>query len=291
MGGFPAARLTDPTDHGGLIVEGCPTVLIGNLPAARIGDMHTCPMVTVLVPHVGGPLVLGSLNVLVGGVPQSRQTDFLICVGPPDSVMMGEPTVLVGMQGAAGGLGAILGAALAGLANFLGGFPKAVLQPDGSIATQYNPNILLTGPAADRARLTQLLNSIGNAGPQGQAFIDRLGRGPNITRVNIANSATKRNGAVVPLATTGGGITLRPSESTSGDTEVYVDPTNLINYTATDGSVVQETPEGLLMHEMGHADLLNSGDAAQTTGGPAAEANVRNDTNSIRQELGMKPER
>ncbi|HSR29229.1 MAG TPA: PAAR domain-containing protein, partial [Anaerolineae bacterium] len=51
----PAARMGDQTAHGGTIVVGCPTVLIGGKPAARIGDMHTCPMVTPgtpPVPHV-----------------------------------------------------------------------------------------------------------------------------------------------------------------------------------------------------------------------------------------------
>lgn len=97
----------DPTVHGGVIVLGFPMVLIGGQPAARITDMHACPMVTGIVPHVGGPLVLGSFTVLVGGMPQSRQTDMLVCVGPPDMVAMGCPTVLVGMVGGGAGFGAM----------------------------------------------------------------------------------------------------------------------------------------------------------------------------------------
>lgn len=112
--GMPAARLTDPTVHGGLIVApGAPTVLIGGLPAARITDMHTCPMVTGIVPHVGGPIILGSFTVLTGGLPQARQTDMLVCVGPPDMIMMGEPTVLVGMVGGGAGFGS-MGAGMSG---------------------------------------------------------------------------------------------------------------------------------------------------------------------------------
>jgi uncharacterized Zn-binding protein involved in type VI secretion len=65
----PAARVGDATAHGGTIVAGCPTVLIGGMPAARMGDMHICPQVTVVVPHVGGPITLGSATVLVGGMP------------------------------------------------------------------------------------------------------------------------------------------------------------------------------------------------------------------------------
>ncbi len=110
--GTPACRISDETEHGGIIVMGFPTVLIGMLPAARIGDNHVCPMVTPGVPpipHVGGPFVMGSPTVLVGDMPQSRVTDQLICVGPPDMAVMGEPTVLVGMVGAGGLAGAMGG--------------------------------------------------------------------------------------------------------------------------------------------------------------------------------------
>jgi uncharacterized Zn-binding protein involved in type VI secretion len=64
-------------------------------PAARITDMHTCPMVTVLVPHVGGPIVTGSFNVITGSMPQARVTDMCVCVGPPDVIVKGSATVLV----------------------------------------------------------------------------------------------------------------------------------------------------------------------------------------------------
>ena len=65
---MPAARMGDQTAHGGVIVVGLPTVLIGGQPAARVGDMHTCPMVTGVVPHVGGPITgPGSPTVLIGG--------------------------------------------------------------------------------------------------------------------------------------------------------------------------------------------------------------------------------
>lgn len=66
------------------------------MPAARITDMHACPMVTVLVPHVGGPIVTGCLTVITGGMPQARITDTCVCVGPPDIIVKGSPTVLVG---------------------------------------------------------------------------------------------------------------------------------------------------------------------------------------------------
>jgi len=71
-------------------------------PAARIGDMHVCPMVTVLVPHVGGPILPpGGIPVLIGGMPAARMGDMVVCVGPPDVIAMGSPKVLIGGMPAA----------------------------------------------------------------------------------------------------------------------------------------------------------------------------------------------
>jgi len=65
------------------------------MPASRLTDMHVCPMVTVLVPHVGGP-VCGPCapTVLIGSLPAARVTDMLVCVGPPDVIVKGSMTVL-----------------------------------------------------------------------------------------------------------------------------------------------------------------------------------------------------
>jgi uncharacterized Zn-binding protein involved in type VI secretion len=65
-------------------------------PAARISDMHTCPMVTGVVPHVGGPISLGCPTVLIGSLPAARVGDMAVCAGPPDSIMLGSFTVLIG---------------------------------------------------------------------------------------------------------------------------------------------------------------------------------------------------
>ncbi len=74
-------------------------------PAARIGDMHTCPMATPgtpPVPHAGGPILPpGCPTVLIGGTPAARMGDMATCVGPPDSIMIGSATVLIGGQPAA----------------------------------------------------------------------------------------------------------------------------------------------------------------------------------------------
>lgn len=72
-------------------------------PAARVGDMHTCPMVNPgPVPHVGGPVLPpGCPTVLIGGQPAARVGDLLTCSGPPDSIVMGSSTVMISGQPAA----------------------------------------------------------------------------------------------------------------------------------------------------------------------------------------------
>jgi uncharacterized Zn-binding protein involved in type VI secretion len=72
------------------------------MPAARVGDMHVCPMVTGVVPHVGGPVLPpGGIPVLIGGMPAARVGDMAVCVGPPDVIAVGCFTVLIGGMPAA----------------------------------------------------------------------------------------------------------------------------------------------------------------------------------------------
>jgi len=96
MPGKPAARMTDMTAHGGTITGGFPQVLIGGLAAARMTDMHTCPMTDGPKPHVGGPIAMGSTTVLIGGLGAARQGDPCTCTGPVDTILGGLPTVLIG---------------------------------------------------------------------------------------------------------------------------------------------------------------------------------------------------
>ena len=71
-------------------------------PAARVTDMHTCPMVTGVVPHVGGPILPpGYPTVVIGGLPAARVGDLVTCAGPPDTIVKGSPTVLIGNMPAA----------------------------------------------------------------------------------------------------------------------------------------------------------------------------------------------
>ena len=116
-------------------------------PAARITDMHVCPMGTPgvpPVPHVGGPITgPGCPTVLIGGIPAAVMGDMCVCVGPPDTIVLGSTGVLIGGKPAArmGDTTAHGGTIMAGLPTVLigetgspgavgglGAMPIAVLQ-------------------------------------------------------------------------------------------------------------------------------------------------------------------
>ena len=70
--------------------------------AARVSDLHTCPMVTGTTPHVGGPVVgPGEPTVLIGNLPAAVVGDSASCTGPPDTIVSGSSTVLIGGKPAA----------------------------------------------------------------------------------------------------------------------------------------------------------------------------------------------
>lgn len=66
------------------------------MPAARVGDLHVCPMLTGVVPHVGGPILTPVPTVLIGMMPAATAMAAAVCVGPPDVVTKGSATVLTG---------------------------------------------------------------------------------------------------------------------------------------------------------------------------------------------------
>ena len=72
------------------------------MPAARVGDWHTCPMITGLVPHVGGPILPpGVPTVLICGMPAATVGSSAQCIGPPDVIVQGSTNVLIGGMPAA----------------------------------------------------------------------------------------------------------------------------------------------------------------------------------------------
>ncbi len=90
------------TSHGTPLSPGpgSVNVLIGGMPAWRAtADMHTCPLVIPApapVPHVGGVVSVGSTTVLINNLPAARQGDMIVESGPPNSITMGCPTVMIG---------------------------------------------------------------------------------------------------------------------------------------------------------------------------------------------------
>lgn len=97
-----AARVGDMTSHGTPLAPGpgSANVLIGGMPAWRAtSDFHTCPLATPAVPpvpHVGGVVAVGSMTVLINNLPAVRQGDIITESGPPNSIVIGCPTVVIG---------------------------------------------------------------------------------------------------------------------------------------------------------------------------------------------------
>jgi len=95
-------------------------------PAARLTDMHTCPMVTPgtpPIPHVGGPVSgPGIPTVLIGGLPAATFGDMCVCVGPPDVIIKGSATVKIG-----GKLAARMGDNTAHGGVIVAGFPTVMI--------------------------------------------------------------------------------------------------------------------------------------------------------------------
>jgi uncharacterized Zn-binding protein involved in type VI secretion len=119
--GSPAARLTDRTAHGGMIVLGKLNVWISYRPAARLGDPHVCPP-----GHYFGPIMPPcAYNVLIGGKPAARIGDKLVCgCGTPDVITSGEQKVLIGTDGQSSdpGLAAMQQVALQSAAGLVAGW-------------------------------------------------------------------------------------------------------------------------------------------------------------------------
>jgi len=93
-----AARVGDLTSHGTpLAGTGSVDVLIGGQPAWRaVVDVHACPLVNGVQPHVGGNVPVGSLTVLINGMSAVRQGDKVVEAGGPNAIAMGLPTVMIG---------------------------------------------------------------------------------------------------------------------------------------------------------------------------------------------------
>lgn len=70
-------------------------------PAARLTDLHICPLLNPMVMPTGGPIITASPNVVTMGLPQARVNDICLCTTPPDTIALGSFTVMVNGQPAA----------------------------------------------------------------------------------------------------------------------------------------------------------------------------------------------
>ena len=121
-------------------------------PAARVGDMHTCPMVDVVKPHVGGPILPpGKINVLIGGMPAATVTNLCTCASFPDMILQGAYTTLIG------------------------GMPAARMGDmtlHGGIITIGNPTVLIGGPSMSMMGMFDaVLNSLKDFFAQKMQFL------------------------------------------------------------------------------------------------------------------------
>lgn len=273
-----AARLLDTTVHGGTIVSGYPTVLIGGMPAARLGDAHLCPQVTVVVPHVGGPIALGAFTVLVGGAPLARATDSCLCVGPPDSILVGQPNVFVGLAGApgaAGFVGLLCSLASAGLANvekLLGnGYPRTALLPDGSTVTEYNSAITIRGSSEYQATVVSDLDRLAAPLPDGSTstgarVIDGVQEtGHHVTIRPVPPGGDQANASCNPARRSDdvAGVARAKPDGTAGqgaDSIVEYNPSLTSEYVAEDGHTYTMEPHATLGHELVHGMHQGNGE-------------------------------
>jgi len=207
-------------------------------PAARITDFHACPLVTGLVPHVGGPIIPPcSLNVLTGSLNQARISDLATCVGPPDVIAMGSFSVLVNGLPAA----RLFDMTVHGGVILAPGWPTVEI---GDPAFAIPSVIQIAEPAVFQQQVIRDLVLIGRT-PSGQALFKRLqkaGKTINIEfLLSLDNSSTSAHS--VTDATNGVG---------TGSTIGY---SPIANSTAQDsgGNTLPMPAQVMLGHELMHA--------------------------------------
>lgn len=143
-------------------------------PAARITDMHTCPMFNGPVPHVGGPVIVGCPTVLTGMLPQARVGDNLVCVGPPDVIVKGSAGVFVGGPPAArmGDMTAHGGVIVLGCPTVIIGETASV--PAGGTGVPITPRMGVEGGAANQAASAAVMI---DASKSGAPFCEQCAKG------------------------------------------------------------------------------------------------------------------
>lgn len=251
-------------------------------PAARVTDMHTCPMVTGVVPHVGGPVLPpGAPTVFVGMMPVARVGDMCTCVGPPDVIVKGSATVLIGNMPAArmgdmtahGGV-IVLGcptvmigdSGSSGGGGGIGGLSVSVL---GNGDVQVGENIVIAGTGEFKMKTLADLIAVG-ATKTGKQILNDLDDGTHKTTIQELDMATaKKNGALAgpddPAAS--------KDPKRGSNTTISYNPDVNLQMTDQSGKQLEYPPKSILAHEMIHAvhndkgaNLRDSPDPKDATG-------------------------
>ncbi|MBR0652162.1 hypothetical protein GXW78_21080 [Roseomonas terrae] len=257
-------------------------------PASRLLDLHVCPMFTGPVPHVGGPVLPPCMvTVLTGKRPQARISDMAVCVGPPDVIVAGAATVLVGGLPAA----RILDSTAHGGILVLGEFTVLI----GGPAFKLPPNIKLEGSPSFQQKTIRDLYMLSTT-PTGKQLIDDLGASGQPVTI-VEHSGT--NGFCTPNDGT------KAANGTGTGSVIQYNPDYRSNAYDSSGNLIAQPSQVILAHEMAHARANANGNQAQgtDTAPPTSEPNIDaeeaqaigtgsyNGTspseNSLRQDLGL----
>lgn len=143
-------------------------------------DIHVCTTPAPPPTHGPGVVIDGSPTVLINNLPASRMGDTVLeALGPPDKIIMGEFTVLIGNGSApspGGGLGGLIGSIVSVVVSMLQpDYPRTVIMDDGTVATEYSKNVFVTGTNAEQAEKIRQLNAI-RAGDGGEEFLAGLAK-------------------------------------------------------------------------------------------------------------------
>ncbi|MBT0956341.1 PAAR domain-containing protein [Alphaproteobacteria bacterium KMM 3653] len=144
-----------------------------------LSDTHMCttPTPPCPVPHGPGKVIDGSSTVLVNGLPAARMGDTVVeAIGPPNKIAKGHPTTIIGGGSNSGSasFGALVAALVSAVVEaVVAEFPRPVILPDGTHATEYSPNVYVTGTAEQQAETIRQLNAI-RAGEGGEQFFNDL---------------------------------------------------------------------------------------------------------------------
>ncbi|MDF1871399.1 PAAR domain-containing protein [Vannielia sp.] len=169
--GAPAAKAAAEAAKGAAL-----SAMSSMISSVSMGaDIHACTTPFPVPPHGPGVVIDGSPTVLVNNLPAARMGDTLLeALGPPNKIATGHPTTLIGGSANSGspGLGALLVGAMALIGHMVAPtFPRTVVMPDGTPATEFSPNVFVTGTHAEQQEKIRQLNAV-QAGPGGQDFLD-----------------------------------------------------------------------------------------------------------------------